>query len=100
MATNELIKINPGEIAQAIAAITTERNNAQAAMDDINREYNILNDTLQSDTLGAATEFQRVAAQILEAVDETIVNLQNVMNQYSESSQQIDSVGATGIGNI
>lgn len=100
MAINERIVINPAEIAEAIAAITKERNNAQAAMDDITREYNILNDTLQSDTLGAASEFQRVAEQILATVDETIVSLQRVMNQYSESSQEIDGRGATGISNI
>lgn len=100
MAINERIVINPAEIAEAIAAITKERNNAQAAMDDITREYNILNDTLQSDTLGAANEFQRVAEQILATVDETIVSLQRVMNQYSESSQEIDGRGATGISNI
>ena len=100
MAINERIVINPAEIAEAIAAITKERNNAQAAMDDITREYNILNDTLQSDTLGAANEFQRVAEQILATVDETIVSLQRVMNRYSESSQEIDGRGATGISNI
>ena len=100
MAINERIVINPAEIAEAISAITKERNNAQAAMDDITREYNILNDTLQSDTLGAANEFQRVAEQILATVDETIVSLQRVMNQYSESSQEIDGRGATGISNI
>ena len=100
MVTNERIRINPAEIAEAIAIITNERDKAQEAMDDITREYNILNDTLQSDTLGAATEFQRVAEQILASVDETIVNLQRVMNQYSESSQEIDSRGAVGIGNI
>ena len=100
MAINERIVINPAEIAEAIAAITKERNNAQDAMDAITREYNILNDTLQSDTLGAANEFQRVAEQILATVDETIVSLQRVMNQYSESSQEIDGRGATGISNI
>ena len=100
MAINERIVINPAEIAEAIAAITKERNNAQDAMDAITREYNILNNTLQSDTLGAANEFQRVAEQILATVDETIVSLQRVMNQYSESSQEIDGRGATGISNI
>ena len=69
MVTNERIRINPAEIAEAIAIITNERDNAQEAMDDITREYNILNDTLQSDTLGEATEFQRVAEQILASVD-------------------------------
>ena len=100
MAIDERIVINPAEIAEAISAITKERNNAQDAMDAITREYNILNNTLQSDTLGAANEFQRVAEQILATVDETIVSLQRVMNQYSESSQEIDGRGATGISNI
>lgn len=100
MASNERIIINPAEISEAILAITEERDNAQAAMDDITSQYNILNDSLQSDTLGAASEFQRVAEQMLATVDETIVSLQRVVNQYSESSQEIDSRGATGISNI
>lgn len=96
---DERIVINPAEIEEAIVAIRVERDRALDAMEAINNEYDFLSETMASDTLGAAREFQIAASQLFAKVNETIRELEAIAAQYSANSIDIDRAGATGISN-
>ena len=97
---DEQIVIDPAQIADAINAIKRERNIALEAMENINREYDFLSDTMGSETLTAARDFQITADQLFARVNETVTELEAVAAEYSAQSVHIDHSGATGVLNI
>lgn len=94
------IRINPELIAQARNQIANLRDRALAENAAISKEYGILAETMEGETLRASVEFQNTASQIIARVDETIAHLEVLMAEYSQRADEIDGTGARRALNV
>lgn len=90
---SDSIHINPDLIVQARDKITRLRDRALAENDAISKEYSILAETMQGETLRASAEFQNTASQIIARVNETIAHLETLMIEYLNRANEIDGAG-------
>lgn len=87
---SDRIVVDPVAIQQALTAIRKQRDDINTSLQNLNREYQLLSETMKSETLAAATEYQETATRLLNQTNDAIQTLENIAQDYTNKSGEID----------
>ncbi|TQC47002.1 hypothetical protein EEB14_22705 [Rhodococcus sp. WS4] len=95
---NDKIVYNAGQIAEAMATVTTARHTGEDASKQVEAAYRQVEQTAEGTATQAALDFQRQSEQLRQTIDETVMQLQKAVGTSHENAQNNDARFASIMG--